>query len=145
MSIRVTDDRFKNIVRWFEHLSPQTLDSIDVVYAMDAQFRDPFNDMRGRVRIRSVYQHMFESLDSPRFMIHNVVANGQQAFMVWDFSFGLRGRSMRIHGCTHFVIDEAGLITLHRDYWDAAEELYEQLPVIGPLLRWLKRRITIPE
>jgi hypothetical protein len=38
------------------------------------------------------------------------------------------------------VLDEAGRITLHRDYWDAAEELYEKLPLIGGLMRWLKRR-----
>ena len=38
------------------------------------------------------------------------------------------------------VLDEAGRITLHRDYWDAAEELYEKLPLVGGLMRWLKRR-----
>jgi hypothetical protein len=32
------------------------------------------------------------------------------------------------------------LITLHRDYWDAAEELYEKLPVLGGLMRWLKKQ-----
>jgi len=31
---------------------------------------------------------------------------------------------------------------VHRDYWDAAEELYEHLPLVGSLLRWLKRRIA---
>jgi hypothetical protein len=29
---------------------------------------------------------------------------------------------------------------VHRDYWDAAEELYEKLPVVGSLMRWLKRQ-----
>jgi len=29
---------------------------------------------------------------------------------------------------------------LHRDYWDAAEELYEKLPGIGAFMRFLKRR-----
>jgi steroid delta-isomerase len=28
---------------------------------------------------------------------------------------------------------------MHRDYWDAAEELYEKLPLVGALMRWLKR------
>jgi hypothetical protein len=37
-------------------------------------------------------------------------------------------------------LDAIGLITLHRDYWDAAEELYEKLPLLGSLMRWLKRR-----
>jgi steroid Delta-isomerase len=31
-------------------------------------------------------------------------------------------------------------VVFHRDYWDAAEELYEKLPVIGALMRWLKKR-----
>jgi hypothetical protein len=38
------------------------------------------------------------------------------------------------------MFDAQGLITLHRDYWDAAEELYEKLPVLGGLMRWLKKR-----
>jgi hypothetical protein len=38
------------------------------------------------------------------------------------------------------VLDPQGLIVLHRDYWDAAEELYEKLPVVGALMRWLRRR-----
>ena len=32
--------------------------------------------------------------------------------------------------------------TVHRDYWDAAEELYEKLPLLGALMRWLKRRVN---
>jgi hypothetical protein len=43
-------------------------------------------------------------------------------------------------GGSHLQLDGEGRITLHRDYWDAAEELYEKLPVIGGLMRWLKRR-----
>ena len=38
-------------------------------------------------------------------------------------------------GLTHF--DAEGRVTSHRDYWDAAEELYMTLPVIG----WLMRRL----
>ena len=136
-------ERFEQIVQWFEQLSPASLDSLGNVYAADAKFRDPFNDLTGWDRIRSVYQHMFDSLDSPRFFITNVVANGLQAFIVWDFVFVLRGRSMHIHGCTQLVLNRNGLILLHRDYWDAAEELYEKLPLLGGLLRWLKRRIAI--
>jgi hypothetical protein len=32
------------------------------------------------------------------------------------------------------------LVALHRDYWDAAEELYEKLPWVGGVMRWLKQR-----
>ena len=35
-----------------------------------------------------------------------------------------------------------GRIARHRDYWDAAGELYEKLPLLGTLMRWLRRRIA---
>jgi hypothetical protein len=38
------------------------------------------------------------------------------------------------------TFNEELLIKEHRDYWDAAEELYEKIPVLGGLMRWLKKR-----
>jgi hypothetical protein len=38
------------------------------------------------------------------------------------------------------VFSEEGLVSMHRDYWDAAQELYEKLPLVGGLMRWLKQR-----
>jgi steroid delta-isomerase len=35
-----------------------------------------------------------------------------------------------------------GRVLYHRDYWDAAGELYENLPVIGGLMRWLKQKMA---
>ncbi|MGO1254794.1 MAG: nuclear transport factor 2 family protein, partial [Alcaligenes aquatilis] len=29
-----------------------------------------------------------------------------------------------------------------RDYWDAAEELYAKLPLLGLLMRWLRRKVS---
>jgi len=43
-------------------------------------------------------------------------------------------------GTSHLVLDADQRICLHRDYWDAAEELYEKLPWVGALMRWLKKK-----
>jgi len=42
---------------------------------------------------------------------------------------------------TLLKFDAAGKVNYHRDYWDAAEELYEKLPLIGPLMRGLRRYV----
>lgn len=47
-----------------------------------------------------------------------------------------------IRGATRLHFDEQGRVELHRDYWDAAEELYEKLPLVGGLMRWLKNRVN---
>jgi hypothetical protein len=49
-----------------------------------------------------------------------------------------------IQGASHLRLDGQGRVAQHRDYWDAAEELYETLPIVGTLMRWLKRRISTP-
>ena len=48
----------------------------------------------------------------------------------------------RVRGGSHLVFAADGRIEAHRDYWDAAEELYEKLPVLGTLLRWLRGRMS---
>ena len=93
--------------------------------------------------VAGIFRHMFDSLDAPRFVVRDVIVQGDQAFLSWDFLFRMRrfNRAEQcIRGGSHLRFGPDGLITEHRDYWDAAEELYEKLPVVGGLMRWLKRR-----
>ena len=132
------------VVHWFEHLTPDSVQELPRYYAADARFKDPFNDVRGVPAIEAIFVHMFDALVAPRFVVTGRVAQGAQCFLTWEFRFGFRnfhqGREQVILGASHLVFDAAGKVQLHRDYWDAAEELYEKLPLVGGLMRWLKRR-----
>lgn len=143
---RCTDTRVIRIIDWFESLTPTTLDQLPSIYAEQARFKDPFNAVQGASAIRAVFSHMFNALEQPRFVIHEVVVQGDQCFLTWDFHFRLNRRKgdITIHGGSHLKLDAGGCITLHRDYWDAAEELYAKLPIIGALMRWLKRQAATP-
>jgi hypothetical protein len=136
--------RFDELAEWFETLTPASLQDIATVYAQTATFRDPFNDLRGVASVRQVYQHMFETLVEPRFVITSKLIESANAFMTWRFLFTIRGKAYVIEGGTHFILDEQGLIAIHRDYWDAAQELYEKIPVLGAVLRGLRRKLSIP-
>jgi ketosteroid isomerase-like protein len=133
------------IARFFETLTPQSLAQLPDHYAAGARFKDPFNEVQGLAAIEAVFQHMFRTLTTPRFAVTTTVLQGHQCFITWDFFFATRlGREFRIRGATHLVYaqqaDGSWRVDLHRDYWDAAEELYEKLPMLGALMRWLKRR-----
>jgi steroid delta-isomerase len=135
-----------HVVAFFEHLAPADVARIGEIYAADAYFRDPFNEVRGVEAIARVYAHMFEQLDDCRFVITDTLAEGDGALLVWDFTFHIRRwrpRTTRtIHGATHVKFAPDGRIAYHRDYWDAADELYAKLPLIGPLLRMLRKFIA---
>lgn len=142
-------ETLNRITAWFEALTPDTLASIGEVYAVDAHFKDPFNDVTGLESIRAIYAHMFDNLSDPRFVITHTIeqvqpASGAQAhdaFVSWQFRFKWRGRAFDIPGGTRFAIDGQGRVKNHVDYWDVAE-LYEGLPLLGALLRPLRRRMA---
>ena len=139
------DEAVKRIVAMFEALAPADLKRLGEIYTDDARFKDPFNEVSGVPAIRRVFEHMFTSLDEPRFMIREVIVQGSQCFLTWDFVFRMRRfrrESQLIRGGSHLVLAADGRIEMHRDYWDAAEELYEKLPIVGGLMRWLKKRAT---
>jgi ketosteroid isomerase-like protein len=136
----------ERIVRFFEQLAPEDVQRLGELYAADAWFKDPFNEVRGIAAIAHIFEHMFETLEQPRFVVSERIVQGQQCFLVWTFHFRFRrfdvAREQTVRGGTHLVFDAAGQVIVHRDYWDAAEELYEKLPLLGRLMRWLKRRVN---
>lgn len=129
--------------RFFETLTVDSVAELAHIYAPDAYFKDPFNEVRGLPQIERIFRHMFVQVKDPRFVIHQAVIGDGHVFLVWDFQFEMRRFSAGqqvVRGASHLQFDSAGRVAFHRDYWDAAEELYEKLPVLGGLMRWLKRR-----
>ena len=137
------DPRVQRVIDAFETLQPADVARLGELYTPDARFKDPFNEVQGVPAIQQVFEHMFVALDGPRFVIREAVCEGEQCFLTWDFLFrmrSLRKDEQTVRGSTHVRFAADGRIVLHRDYWDAAEELYEKLPGLGALMRWLKRR-----
>ena len=132
------------LVALFEHLTVADLPEMGRYYATHAHFKDPFNDVQGLAAIQGIFGHMFEALHEPRFVVTNRVVQGPHCFLTWDFLFRFKSfqqdTPQTVRGASHLVLDEQGLVTLHRDYWDAAEEMYEKFPVVGGVMRWLKKR-----
>lgn len=145
MSARSADARVQRIVDFFEQLQLHDLKRLGDLYTADAAFKDPFNEVHGVAAIEQVFVHMFRSLEQPRFVVGDVLVQADQCFLSWQFIFRLKRGSrdeLRVRGASHLLLAPDGRIRVHRDYWDAAEELYEKLPLLGALMRWLKRRVN---
>ena len=134
------------LVAWFEALSPASLRELEAFYTPDAYFKDPFNEVRGVADVRGIFSHMYEALHAPRFVVTGRITEGHQCFLTWNFEFYFKAfktaELQTVRGGSHLVFTDDGLVSFHRDYWDAAEELYEKLPLVGGLMRWLKRRAS---
>ena len=141
---RHADARAARVVELFENLSAQDVARLDAYYRPEVRFKDPFNEVIGVAPVQRIFAHMFESLHEPRFVVTQRIVDGAQLFLVWEMHFRFKRfdtvSPQVIRGGSHLTLTPDGRISDHRDYWDAAEELYEKLPVVGGLMRWLKRR-----
>ena len=136
------EDDLKNLILFFETIEAGNIEQLAKVYTEDVFFKDPFNEVRGLTEVVRIFSHMFEQVDSPRFVVTTHVLQGDQAFLTWDFLFRMKRFSTAeqcIRGATHLRFGSDGKANFHRDYWDAAEELYEKLPLLGSVMRGLKR------
>lgn len=136
--------RLEQLITAFETLTPESAGRLESLYTEDAFFKDPFNEVTGIEPIRRIFGHMFVQVDQPHFHIKEAIESGDQAFLTWEFHFRMKRFDTRnfqiVRGASHLRFAADGRIAHHRDYWDVAEELYEKLPVVGGLMRWLKRQ-----
>jgi steroid delta-isomerase len=136
---------------YFNNLKPSDLLSLDKYYANEAHFKDPFNDVTGCAHIKAIFEHMFQVLESPRFVVTERLFDAEKAFMCWDFIFSPKTSPAQvfvIKGSTYlsFCKDDEGQfkISVHRDYWDPAQEIYEKIPILGSFFRWLRKQSSAP-
>ena len=89
------DAAVQRLVQFFETLKPQDVPRLHELYAAEARFKDPFNEVQGLDAITHIFAHMFEALDGPHFIVTERIVQGQQCFLVWDFRFRFKRSTIR--------------------------------------------------
>lgn len=139
--------------RFLERLSEQSLPEFDNYLAADVRFKDPFNDVVGRAEVKRIFKAMVEDLSDLRVVATHVALaplkdakpDPHVGFIHWRMSGNLvrmANRRFDVTGVSKVELDAEGRVVSHIDYWDVATGLYEMLPVLGPALRWVRRRVA---
>ena len=132
---------------YFERVSLDNLNELRDLCAPDVRFRDPFNDVRGHDQIVRVFAKMYEDVAEPTFEVIDNAVSGSNSYIRWVFRFKNKknGTPFSIDGMTEVHFDDAGRVTSHLDHWDVASQLYERVPVLGTVLRAIRRRLALKE
>lgn len=134
------------LIDFYENLTPARVADLPEFYADNAYFKDPFNEVQGVGAIQGIFIHMFRQLDAPRFVVTSRIVDPGGIALVWEFHYHTRRwgktRPNLIRGISHMKFDAGGKVIFHRDYWDAAEELYAKLPLIGHLIAALQKMLS---
>ncbi|MBN2299157.1 MAG: nuclear transport factor 2 family protein [Deltaproteobacteria bacterium] len=117
--------------------------SVREVYAENAYFRDGFREVRGLDNIEEYFLGTTEAVHECIFDIQDVAYNDGNYYFRWIMKLTLnrdKENPLETAGMSHVRFDASGKVIFHQDYWETAA-LYERLPVIGSIIRWVKKRI----
>lgn len=132
--------------RFFEEMSAARVPALAELVTDDVHFRDPFNDVRGARAMMRIMAHMYETCDQADFRVIDTMAGGVRAFLTWEFDFRprrMRGAAWHVDGATALTFAADGRVSAHIDYWDAGSQFYGRLPVLGRVIRMLRRRLQV--
>jgi len=142
----VTDRYLLQYVEFFENMTLGSLGDLSAVMTDDVQFSDPFNSVLGLNKTRKIFADMFDMLESPRFRVTHAAMTESDpgtGLLRWEMEANQKHNNepLRIVGMSeiHFAAD--GRVTRHIDHWDAGQQVYEKLPVIGWLVRKIRKRL----
>lgn len=135
------------VEEFFNGLNRETMPLVDRFYAEDTHFLDPVVDLKGRAAVRKYYENLYRNVESIRFEFSNQVKQGNEQVSFWTMVLKAKslngGKEIRVIGNSHFRFDPAtGLALYHRDYFDMGEFIYERIPVVGGLIRYIKGKFA---
>ncbi|XGA80372.1 nuclear transport factor 2 family protein [Halomonas sp. CH40] len=129
---------------FFNKLDNTCTEKLYEVYTEDIVFSDPLHTVEGRAALEEYFAGMYANVSECRFRYHHRQRHGETAFVTWTMSFAhprlAGGKVISVDGCSHLTFADDGRVSRHRDYFDAGAMLYEHVPVLGGLIRLLKRR-----
>jgi hypothetical protein len=132
--------RFMEVYQALRH---DNLDLLSEVYDAQVVFEDPLHKVEGLEALTAYFERMYSGVESIRFEFGDVVEGRDQAMLTWTMHMQhrrlRRGEQLDLPGATH--IRFARKVEYHRDYFDAGALLYERLPLLGGVVRAIRRRV----
>lgn len=125
----------------FNELDKGNLKKLPAVYSEDIRFQDPLGAVAGLDALTHYFASAYANVISCHFAFEDAVVQDSFASIPWVMHLRHKrirgGREIQVAGISHLRVRD-GKICYHRDYFDAGQLLYENLPVVGGVIRWVK-------
>ena len=115
------------------------------VYAPDAYLNDNVVGISGVDRITDYFAHAALQADVLDIVFLDVARSKTDYYIRWQMRVDAKalsdGEPVLTYGTTQFRFDREGRVIIHRDFWDAATGLYEHLPYLGRVMKYVHRKL----
>jgi len=144
----VSDPRKKSLLQDFKAFyhepSPASLEKLDRLYTQDIEFRDPVHTIHGILAFKSYLKNVYAGPRDIRFTYLDEHVGEHWASINWVATYrhaALQGgRTLELRGTTQIRFTDR--IYHQEDFFDVGAMVYQHLPLLGPVVRYINRRIS---
>lgn len=134
-----TVEKFKS---YFTQLKRDNNTTLNEIYSEDIIFTDPIHEIRGIENLKSYFKKLDDNLIEGSFQFTDESVTGNTAYLPWELNLRLKRPKKNVIASGISVLTVEEKIIKHRDYFDAGELFYENVPVLGRIIRFLKKKIA---
>lgn len=142
----ISQQQIDAFAQGFASLNSDNLERLAELYHPEVQFTDPLHQVHGLAALEAYCSNLYSNLKSVRFEFSQCSpVDDEQALLCWTLYYRhprlAGGREVSVPGVSQVWLRDAKVYR-HRDHYDAGALLYEHIPLLGSVIRLLKRRLT---
>jgi hypothetical protein len=133
--------------RFFSDFTPQKVETLlGETYASTLYFNDTLKEIRDRETLRHYLKESAAAVESCTVTIDDITrTDAGDYYFRWRmrirFRRFARGRDTESIGISYIRFDADGYVVFHQDFWNAADGLFQYVPVLGWMIRKIKQRL----
>lgn len=139
----------EKIIKAFNQLNKNTIDQLGDFYTDDAEFIDPVSHMKGLPGIKKYYANVYKNVESIRFDFKEIQYDKLTFYAQWVMTFSTKtlngGKPFAVDGISVMKFNENGKVFFHRDYTDLGSMVYEKVPLLGTVIRMIKKTMHVED
>ncbi len=138
----MTESVIETLKRTFAVADRLTAEDLASIYAPDITFIDPLGRIDGLDNLSHYFDGVYKNVTSCRFDYLDEITTETSASIKWDMFFKhprlAAGKEIKVRGVSLLEFNEK--VHVHEDIYDVGALMYENIPVLGTPVKWLKRR-----
>lgn len=132
---------------FFESLNKNTMDLVSDFYDENVLFSDPIVQLKNCQEVKDYYANLYKNVESISWAFSEEISERMDCALVWRMTLIAKG----FNGGKPVVVDGVSVIKFggkegkaiyHRDYFDMGAFVYEGVPVLGGVIRFVKAKMA---
>ncbi len=129
----------------YQKLGTDNLHLLADIYADNVVFIDPMHHISGYQQLADYFAKLYSNIASCKFTIDEVIYQNDNASIYWTMQYQHpklnRGKTVTVQGHSKLRgVDDK--VNYHRDYLDLGAMLYEHIPLLGSVIKRIKRKAS---